>query len=192
MKHEATSVSPHLSENTPRKQLLRTALFNTRKNLLHKIKCLQKKYRRSMKRVTKLKDILGSLKEKRLLDVQQLDILQNIGMFNKQLLQRQASKINKTSMHKQYEPELRVFALTLHFYSPQAYAFVRKKFNTCLPHPKTISKWYKSVNGEPGLNREALQTIKKYAEIVNFPLFGVLIFDEMAIRRHIEYDGKKI
>ena len=60
-----------------------------------------------------------------------------------------------------------------------------------MPHPKTIYEWYKSINGEPGFNEEALQSIKQRAELVNYPLFGVLIFDEMAIRRHVEYDGKK-
>lgn len=134
---------------------------------------------------------MASLKKKHLLDPQQLDILNGIGMFNKQLLLRQSSNIHKTLMRKQYEPELRSFALTLHFYSPRAYAFVRKKFNTCLPHPKTIYGWYKSINDELGFNEEALQSIKQRAELVHYPLFGVLIFDEMAIRQHVEYDGQK-
>lgn len=191
MKHQATVVSPYLSENTPKKLVLRTALFNTRKNLLQQIRRLQRQNRRCMKRIANLTNILTSLKKKRFLDPQQLDTLQNIGIFNKQLLQRQSNKINNTAVRQKYEPELRAFALTLHFYSPRAYIFVRRKFNTCLPHPKTICKWYKSINGEPGFNREALQSIKEHAKVVNFPLFGVLIFDEVAIRRHIEYDGQK-
>ncbi|XP_071652314.1 uncharacterized protein, partial [Temnothorax longispinosus] len=190
VKHQGTAVSPHLSEDTPRKQILRAALTNTRKDLNKKIKSLQPKYRRSMKRIANLKNVLAALKKKRLLDPHQLDILNDLGTFNKQLLMRQDNKIHKTRMRKQYEPELRSFALTLHFYSPQAYAFVRKKFNTCLPHPKTIYEWYKSINDELGFNEEALQSIKQRAELVNYSLFGVLIFDEMVIRRHVEYDGK--
>lgn len=140
-----------------------------------------------MKCIANLKDVLGSLKKKRLLDSQQLDTLKGIGTFNRQLLLHQSSKINKIVMRKQYEPKLRSFALTLHFYSSRAYAFVRKKFNTCLPHPKTICKWYKSVNGEPSFNKKTLMSLKQRAELVNDPL----IFDEMAIRRHVEYDGQK-
>lgn len=131
------------------------------------------------------------MKQKNLLNTEQLDILQDLGTFNKQLLKRQISRIKKSRGSKMYEPELRIFALTLHFYSPRAYTYVRKKFNTALPHPKTICKWYKSVNGEPGFNKEALESIKTRAEQVDYPLYGALIFDEMAIRQHIEYDGKK-
>lgn len=60
-----------------------------------------------------------------------------------------------------------------------------------ISHPKTIYGWYKSINGESGFNEEALQSIKQRAELVHYPLFGVLIFDEMAIRQHVEYDGQK-
>lgn len=54
-----------------------------------------------------------------------------------------------------------MFALTLHFYSPRAYAYVRKKFDTCMSHPKTLSKGYKSVNCKPGFNTKALKSIEE-------------------------------
>lgn len=40
--------------------------------------------------------------------------------------------------NEQYPPELRSFALTLHFYSLKAYDYVRETFDTCLPHPSTL------------------------------------------------------
>jgi len=49
-----------------------------------------------------------------------------------------------------FTSEMRKFAITLQFYSNKAYNFVRKIFKNLLPHPKTISKWYKVVNGDPG------------------------------------------
>lgn len=49
-----------------------------------------------------------------------------------------------------YTPEMRKFTITLQFYSNKAYNFVRKSFKKVLPHPKTISKWYKVVNEDPG------------------------------------------
>ncbi|KAF0711367.1 THAP domain-containing protein 1-like, partial [Aphis craccivora] len=39
---------------------------------------------------------------------------------------------------REISPELRCFALTLNFYSPAAYNYVRKNFNKCLPHPKLV------------------------------------------------------
>lgn len=84
--------------------------------------------------------------------------------------------------NEQYNEQFRSFALTLHYYSPRAYEYVRSKFNFCLPHAKTITKWYGSINGEPGINLEALSYIKQRVNSVNYPLLGSLIFDEMAIK----------
>lgn len=49
---------------------------------------------------------------------------------------------------KKYPQELRVFALTLHFYSSTAYNYVRKTFAMSLPHPKILQKWYQAVDGQ--------------------------------------------
>lgn len=188
MRSCGTAVSPRISDNSPRKKILRNALNNMKRTYRKKIKILQQKQRRSAKSIARLKDVLAALRQKNLLDTQQLDVLKDLGNFNKHLLKRQLNKIYKIALPRKYSPEIRVFALTLHFYSPRAYAYVRKKFDICMPHPKTL---YKSVNGEPGFNTEALKSIKERAKLVNYPLFGVLIFDEMAVRQHVEYDDTK-
>lgn len=92
--------------------------------------------------------------------------------------------IKKLKVPHMYEPELRRFALTLHYYSPRAYNYVRKKLNNCLPHAKTLTKWYTSVNCEPG---ESLTLIKQHVKNSSYQLIGTLMFDEMAIRQQLEY-----
>jgi len=91
-----------------------------------------------------------------------------------------------------YKASLRQFALSLHYYSPKAYHYVRHKFHNNLPHPKTISKWYRLFNGEPGINTEALEAIKQRVRLTPYKLIGALIFDEMTVRKHIDYcnDGR--
>lgn len=106
-------------------------------------------------------------------------------------LRKPNKAIHKQSLPKEYPPELRKFALTLHFYSPKAYTYVRKCFNSSLPHPKSLSKWYRSVNGNPGFLEEALNSIFERVKATDYPLYGTLIFDEMSIRQHVEYDGEK-
>lgn len=99
----------------------------------------------------------------------------------------------RTSSEK-YPPALRSFALTLAFYSPKAYKFVRSTFHNCLPHLASISKWYKSVNGAPGFSKEALLALKmKRDEAVtkNRELLCNLVIDEMAIREQVEWTGNK-
>ncbi|GBN12744.1 DNA transposase THAP9, partial [Araneus ventricosus] len=94
-----------------------------------------------------------------------------------------------------YAPELRSFALTLHFYSKKAYVYVRKVFKTCLPHTSTVKKWYQVVDGSPGFTKEALEVLKcKAVEASqrNRQLVCCLIIDEMSIRRQTELDNGKL
>ncbi|XP_008183700.1 uncharacterized protein LOC103309607 [Acyrthosiphon pisum] len=49
---------------------------------------------------------------------------------------------------RKFCPELRKFAVTLQYYSPRAYTYVRKTFKNLLPHPRTLRKWYTVVNGK--------------------------------------------
>ncbi|CAI6370914.1 unnamed protein product [Macrosiphum euphorbiae] len=85
---------------------------------------------------------------------------------------------------------MRKLAITLQFYSNKAYNFVRKSFKNVLPHPKTISKWYKVVNGDPGFTQEAFQCIHEKAK--NETVICNIVLDEMSIREKIEWDGTKM
>lgn len=52
-----------------------------------------------------------------------------------------------------------------------------------MPHPRTLAKWYTSVNAKPGFTQEAFNLLKKKEILCS------LVFDKMAIRQHIEFDG---
>lgn len=58
-----------------------------------------------------------------------------------------------------YSPALRSFALTLQFYFPKAYNYVRKTWDKLLPSPSTIRQWYRVIDGSPGFTKEALKAI---------------------------------
>lgn len=95
---------------------------------------------------------------------------------------------------QKYSPVLRTFALTLSFYSPRAYNFVRKTFNNSLPHINTICKWYQSVDGSPGFTKEAFCAlkIKQYeATQQGKSILCNLVLDEMSIRQQVEWTGSK-
>jgi len=92
-----------------------------------------------------------------------------------------------------YSPKLRSFALTLYFYSPHAYRYVRKVFkDTCLPHPRTIEKWLKTIDGRPGFTSEAFSALETRTKLrPEKQLVCVLMMDEVAIRQQIVWDGNK-
>lgn len=86
---------------------------------------------------------------------------------------------------------VRKFCLSLHYYSPRAYEFVRETFKNNLPHPKTIQNWYSmsDIRGEPGIQQHHFERLKKIAndfkEEKRTEMICSLIFDEMSVRQHI-------
>lgn len=68
---------------------------------------------------------------------------------------------------KKYDPRIRTFALTLHFYSPEGYRYVRSVFNNNLPCISTIRKWYSAIDGKPGFSDEAFNALKIKAKEAN-------------------------
>lgn len=91
-----------------------------------------------------------------------------------------------------YPDALRTFAITMHFYSSSAYDYLRKTFMKTLPHPSTIRRWYKHLNGSPGITEEAVAALKakvKTASLEGKCLFFNLVIDEMSLRKCVELDG---
>lgn len=82
--------------------------------------------------------------------------------------------------------------MTLHFYSPAAYEYVRSKFNEALPSQRTLRGWYKSIQKAPSFTAEAFSFLEKFAEGQIEPFYCALIVDDMAIRKHVELVGDKV
>jgi Transposase protein len=102
------------------------------------------------------------------------------------------SKNQKTSRIK-YDRDLRSFALTLNFYSPLAYEYVRETFNNTLPAARTIRGWLKEVDCKPGITTEALNAISarvKTAKANNEEVLIGMSADEMSIRENTGFNGE--
>ncbi|XP_072401245.1 DNA transposase THAP9 [Diabrotica undecimpunctata] len=150
-----------------------------------KIRIMSQKLRRMKKKILSIKCLIKELQTKNLLLEEHSILFENMPPICKELAGRKIGKKVK------YSSALRQFAITLNFFSPKGYNYVREKFQTCLPHPSTISKWFRNVNGEPGFTKESLEILKKYNEKSQSPLLLSLIMDEMSIRKNVEWDGTK-
>lgn len=187
----STSTTPIFQEEevgTPRKKKLRRQLSKeVRKSQAktRKIRVLGQKLKRYKKKITSLKQLVNDLKAKNLLNEEHLLVFENIPDIAIELQKRKLGK------RKKYSPELRQFAVTLSFFSPNAYNYVRRVFDTCLPHRSTIGKWFQKVDAEPGFTKEAFVTLKKHVELQNRPTLLSLVMDEIKIRELLEWDGKK-
>lgn len=159
-----------------------------------KIKLQQQSKRRLSKKNSDLKNVINELKRKSMISDDSLKVLENCGSGVPDMLKRQVAKKCGLKTPVTYSPALRSFALILYFYSPHAYRYVRKVFDTCLPHPKTIARWYQCIDGKPGFTEPAFSALKVKADAAGNtgkPLLCSLLMDEVAIRQHVEWDGKK-
>lgn len=92
---------------------------------------------------------------------------------------------------------IRKFILTLRFYSPRAYDYIRMKFDNNLPHPATIRKWYQQsgVQSKSGICQRSVELLKdqvRKLKNANEELYCGLVHDEMSIRQHAQWlDDKK-
>ncbi|KAH8020925.1 hypothetical protein HPB51_010307 [Rhipicephalus microplus] len=167
-----------------------------------KLKLSLERERRLRRKVSSFNEIIDDLKHKQLISEDASAMLERCFMgipleVTKRLLKQTSSEGDKSSVklsRDKYSPALRAFALTLQFYSTKAYNYARETFQCSLPHPSTITKWYSSINGEPGLTSEAINAIRAKANEAkknNKQLLCNLVDYEMAIRKHLEWDGKK-
>lgn len=98
-------------------------------------------------------------------------------------------EIEKGKVNGKYSPELRAFALTVNFYSPKAYMYIRRVFRNKLPAPSTIRSRYSNTNGSPVFTQKAIDILKRKCEAASEKkLYGCLTMDEMAIRQQVEWN----
>uniref|UniRef100_A0A2H1WR26 SFRICE_033363 n=1 Tax=Spodoptera frugiperda TaxID=7108 RepID=A0A2H1WR26_SPOFR len=180
---------------SPRKRKLLN-IINTKEHIIKKqrlqIKRIQAQNRRLKRKLNKIEDILNNIQEKFCLKDEDTNILKNINLQAQELTSRMVTKKSGGKCKQKYSPALRTFALTLHYYSPKAYDYIRRTFDTCLPERRTLRKWYEKIGGEPGFTKESFEALKQKAKNTNYTIIAGLTIDEMAIRRRIEYDGEKL
>ncbi|XP_008179512.1 THAP domain-containing protein 1-like [Acyrthosiphon pisum] len=131
---------------------------STVSNQKKRIKYLYKQNLDLKKRIKTLDDLVDHLKnDKKVISDNCFTVLkESLSSSQHEMVMKQLHQISATTV----SPELRSFALTLHFYSPTSYNYVRKTFNKCLPHPSTIRKWYSVIDGSPGITAESMNAIK--------------------------------
>ena len=63
-----------------------------------------------------------------------------------------------------------------------------------LPHPSVIRSWFSQINGETGFTSEAFAVLHarvKQAAVEKKEVVCSIMLDEMTIRKHVEWDGKR-
>ncbi|XP_026667506.1 uncharacterized protein LOC113464040 [Ceratina calcarata] len=142
--------------------------------------------RRQKRRIVSLENLLQELREQCQLSSNSSHVIEAI-TEESVVKEIQTGKVNG-----QYPPGLRAFALTVNFYSPKAYNYIRQVFQNKLPSPSTIRAWYSTTDGSPGFTKEAIDILKRKSEEAgDKKLYACLTMDEMAIRSQVVWDKSK-
>lgn len=185
----ALATTPSAYESPVKKRLCRRVieLSNVVKSKNKKLRQLRDSNRRLKRKIISMASLLSELEKKSLITAENLCMLDSLGVKCKEIIKRQIlERKSGTIIRNKYSPQLRTFALTLNFYSTKAYNYVRSTFNTCLPSPKTLGKWYRSVDGRAGFTQEAFEVLKYKAEHETAPIYCCIVFDEMKIKSKVE------
>ena len=146
-----------------------------------KIKILNQKLRRKGKRITNLSDRLNDLREKNLLSIDASQKLENtFSGLDYSIISSHHQNMNRAPVGRRYHDEVKRFALTLHFYSPRAYDYLRNVFS--LPHTSSLYNWTLSVKCDVGFFKDVFLELKK--KIYEDPLHADcnLVCDGMSIK----------
>ena len=143
---DPTPPSPKKPKGSPSKEELKKLIAEQKT----KIKTLQQKLRRRDKKIETQSQFISDLKAKNLIDDDIANILdENFSGLTGAIIQNQFKNKGRDPRGRRHNDEVKKFALTLHFYSPRAYDYLRKVFD--FPHPKSLYVWTSSVDCEPGL-----------------------------------------
>jgi len=93
---------------------------------------------------------------------------------------------NNASTKKTYSENIKEFAMTMYYYNPKAYDFLREKLT--LPHSATLRQWMVKCNCNPGFLQESFTYLEIAIKEKNYLRNVSLVFDSMAIRSQMVFD----
>ena len=136
--------------------------------------------KKQKRRERKLNTIIYNLKKKNIISM-------NFSNIHKEIFNN--IEINsKKKDGRRYSSEIKQFSLTLAYYSPKAYEYLRPIFY--LPSNKMLQLYCSVINGEPGLTTEAFSSIAARAASNPLSRYLSITVDAMSIKKHVYYDEK--
>ena len=157
-----------------------------KKSLVKKKKKIRALTSKNLRKEKTIKGLVKKLENmKQLSKEQSQSLLSNFGHMTRDIFLNEQKNANKSTTST-YADTIKQFAITLHFYSPRAYKFVRRSLH--LPCPSTIRCWAAAINCEPGFLTNVIQHLQNSLEEDDKDCF--LLVDEMAIKKEVVWDIK--
>ncbi|GFO29161.1 THAP domain containing 6 [Plakobranchus ocellatus] len=131
--HDHTYPLLSIEENLTKHIELNRLLIEKLNQAKKEIKTLKQKFKRRGK---KIEDLFKEIKDKNFTDIfdgEKLDLITSNLSEESRIVSNIELQLGQVPAHgRRYSEEMRSFAVTLHFYSAQAYEFLKKKLNSAL------------------------------------------------------------
>lgn len=178
-------------------------LSPSKRKLFNKIqnekKCLKKKVVRAKEKINELNSELNKVK-KNMATIcdekieEQLNNMSGINESQKTLIKEcfAASKIKNTKSRR-YSENWLMLCLLFNIRSPGAYKYLRDSQLLPLPHPKTVRQLLSSLKSTCGFDEDFLSLLaKKVQHMSSMEKHGVLLFDEISLRKSIQVSSSNL
>ena len=100
--------------------------------------------------------------------------------------------LRNPAKRSEWSETARILAQNIHYVSPACYKFLRSHLNINLPNLASIYRWIPYKNLNPGFNNKVAKNLKKIiVSWNNASREAILIVDEVAIRKELNYDTVK-
>ena len=180
--------TPINSDNTsPPEKIRKTTSIEEERDMLQKklgqkIRNLQQQLCRTKQRAQTMGEVIKILKDKLLISSKEAESLQStFEGTHLEFLYNFKENLKCQPSGRRYSDEIKEFALTLHFYSPKAYKYVRSIVP--LPNPSLVKKWSASFKCAPGFIEDAFTSLSNEIAASNNSRDCCLVIDAMSIRK---------
>ena len=156
--------------------------------LKRKVKSLQQQLRRTKAKQLTMADIIHELEQKLIVSPQDAQNMHaDFDCMQLSIFTDTKNNINCAPTGRRYSDIVKEFAVTLNYYSPKAYDYVRSILP--LPHPSLIRKWSSNLKCEPGFIQESFDFIGNDAKSCKEKRDCYLIIDAMSTRKQVFWDA---
>ena len=181
-RNKSIQTSKHLSNNTPRKTILRKKLHSLRVHTNRSMLSIQKLKAKSVNRLSKAynkyKTCLNTLTN----NVGKVLHGDSLAFVNHQL--RMASRPPKG---RRYSLDMRLLSLSLYNSGPKAYKYLATIF--CLPSKRSLTKWLENMKCTPGFHEETFVGLAEHFKFLkDHEKTCYLLIDEINFKSHLQYD----
>ncbi len=160
------------------------------KKLRQKIRNLQQKLRRSKQKVESMSEVIKVLQDKLVINSSEAEALHSeFDNIHLQFLHNFKDNHKASPSGRRYSDEIKEFAITLHYYSPKAYEYIRSIVP--LPNKSLIRKWSATFACEPGFIEEAFNSLSTKITTTPSDKDSCLVIDGMSIRKQTLWNAQK-